>query len=246
MEIGSNDWSKFLINQAKAIGIELDHTQSHLFSIHAIELLKWTRKINITTIIDPLEVASKHFLDSLVPARFIPSKAELLDIGSGGGFPGIPLKVLFPELSVTLIDASRKKVSFLKHVIRTLQLADIDTHNVRAEELANHPNYVNRYDIVISRALSSLDYFVRAGLPLLADGGVIVALKGEMVETELDDLRCNLERMDTTGSADRQFVISIEEYNLPLQKQKRSVVTIRKPKYARSRKPSAQDVHRKL
>ena len=246
MEIGSNDWSNFLINQAKAIDIKLDRTQNRQFSIHAIELIKWTQKINITAITDPLEVASKHFLDSLVPARFIPPKAELLDIGSGGGFPGIPLKVLFPELSVTLIDASRKKVSFLKHVIRTLQLGDIVALNVRAEELANQPSYMNRYDIIISRALSSLDYFVRLALPLLADGGVIVALKGEVVETEMDDLRCNLEKMAATGSADRQFVISSEEYNLPLQTSKRSIVTVRKPKHARSRKPSAQDVHRNL
>ena len=109
MEIGTNDWSNFLINQAKIIEIQLDHTQNHLFAIHAIELIKWNHKINITTITDPVEIASSHFLDSLVPARFIPPEAAMLDIGSGGGFPGIPLKVILPKLSVTLIDASRKK-----------------------------------------------------------------------------------------------------------------------------------------
>ena len=241
MEIGSTDWSNFLINQAKAIDIKLDRSQIRLFSIHATELMKWTQKINITAITDPLQVASKHFIDSLAPARLIPPGAKLLDIGSGGGFPGIPLKVLLPELSITLIDASRKKVSFLKHVIRTLQLKDINALHVRAEELANHPEYINQYDIIISRALSSLDNFVQVASPLLVDGGVIIALKGKVVETEIDDLRCKLEKMNTTRSPDRQFILSLKEYSLALQSSKRSIVCVKKPEHDGSRKHPAQD-----
>jgi 16S rRNA (guanine527-N7)-methyltransferase len=228
MKIGTNDWSNFLINQAKTIEIDLDHTQNRLFSTHAIELIKWTQKINITTITDPIEVASNHFLDSLVPAQFIPPGAAMLDIGSGGGFPGIPLKVLLPKLSVTLIDASRKKVSFLKHVIRTLKLDNIEALHLRAEQLAIQPSYINRFDVIISRALSSLDFFVRLALPLLADGGVIIALKGEVDKAELDDLRYNvLEKMNAAGSIDRQFTISLERYSLPLLNSERSIVTLR-------------------
>jgi 16S rRNA (guanine527-N7)-methyltransferase len=228
MEIGTNDWSNFLINQAKTFEIDLDHTQNRLFCTHAIELFKWTQKINITTITDPIEVASYHFLDSLVPARFMPPRAAMLDIGSGGGFPGIPLKVLLPELSVTLIDASRKKVSFLKHIIRTLKLDNIEALHMRAEQLANQPNYINRFDVIISRALSSLDFFVRLALPLLADRGVIIALKGEVGKAELDDLQHNvLEKMNAAGSLDRQFIISLERYRLPLLNSERSIITLR-------------------
>jgi 16S rRNA (guanine527-N7)-methyltransferase len=228
MEIGTNDWSNFLINQAKILEIDLDHTQNHLFCTHAIELFKWTQKINITTITDPIEVASNHFLDSLVPARFIPPRAAMLDIGSGGGFPGIPLKVLLPELSVTLIDASRKKISFLKHIIRTLKLDNIEALHIRAEQLANQPNYINRFDVIISRALSSLDFFVRLALPLLADRGVIIALKGEVGKAELDDLQHNvLEKMNAAGSLDRQFIISLERYRLPLLNSERSIITLK-------------------
>jgi 16S rRNA (guanine527-N7)-methyltransferase len=228
LEIGTNDWTNFLIDQAKAIEIDLDHTQNRLFSAHAIELIKWTQKINITTITDPKEIASNHFLDSLVPARLVPPEAKMLDIGSGGGFPGIPLKVLFPKLSVTLIDASRKKVNFLKHVIRTLKLDNIEALHIRAEDLAIHPSYMNRFDVIISRALSSLDFFVRLALPLLADEGAIIALKGEVDKAELDDLRCNvLEKMNAAGSTDRQFAISLERYCLPLHNSKRSIITIR-------------------
>jgi 16S rRNA (guanine527-N7)-methyltransferase len=228
MEIGTNDWSDFLIDQAKAIEIDLDHTQNRLFSAHAIELIKWNQKINITTITDPIAVASNHFLDSLVPARLIPPEAAMLDIGSGGGFPGIPLKVLLPKLSVTLIDASRKKVSFLKHVIRTLKLDNIETLHMRAEDLAVHPSFINRFDIIISRALSSLEYFVRLALPLLSGRGVIIAMKGGVDKAELDDLRYNvIEKMSAAGSVDRQLTISLERYSLPQLNSERSIVTVR-------------------
>ena len=228
MEIGTREWTSLLINQAKTIEIDLDHTQNRLFSTHAIELIKWTQKINITTITDPIEVASNHFLDSLVPARFIPSGARMLDIGSGGGFPGIPLKILLPKLSVTLIDASRKKVSFLKHVIRTLKLDNIETLHMRAEDLAVHPSYINRFDIIISRALSSLESYVRLALPLLSDWGVIIAMKGGVDKTDLDDLRYNvIEKMSAAGSVDRQLTISLERYRLPRLNSERSIVTVR-------------------
>ena len=228
MEIGTNDWSNFLINQARIIEIQLDHTQNHLFAIHAIELIKWNHKINITTITDPVEVASNHFLDSLVPARFIPPEAAMLDIGSGGGFPGIPLKVILPKLSVTLIDASRKKTSFLKHVIRTLKLENIEALHMRAEDLAIQPRYINRFDVIISRALSSLDAFVLLALPLLKNRGVIIALKGEIDKSELNDLQDNvLEKMKSGGSIDRQFTISRERYSLPMINAERSIITVR-------------------
>ena len=152
----------------------------------------------------------------------------MLDIGSGGGFPGIPLKVLLPKLSVTLIDASRKKVSFLKHVIRTLKLDKIEALHIRAEDLAIHPSYINRFDVVVSRALSSLDFFANLALPLLADEGVIIAMKGEVDKTELDNLRYNvLEKKNAAGSVDRQFTISLARYSLPLLNSERSIITLR-------------------
>jgi 16S rRNA (guanine527-N7)-methyltransferase len=228
MEIGTNDWSNFLIDQARAIEMDLDRPQNRLFSAHAIELIKWNQKINITTITDPIEVASNHFLDSLVPAKVIPPEAAMLDIGSGGGFPGIPLKVLLPTLSVTLIDASRKKVSFLKHIIRTLKLDNIEALHMRAQDLAVHPSYINRFDVIISRALSSLEYFVCLALPLLADGGIVIAMKGKIDRAELDNLRYNvLEKINTVGSVDRKFTISIERYSLPLLDSERSIITVR-------------------
>jgi 16S rRNA (guanine527-N7)-methyltransferase len=127
-----------------------------------------------------------------------------------------------------LIDASRKKVSFLKHVIRTLKLDNIDTLHMRAEDLADHPSYINRFDIIISRALSSLEYFVRLALPLLSGRGVIIAMKGGVDKAELDDLRYNvIEKMSAAGSVDRQLTISLERYSLPQLNSERFIVTVR-------------------
>ncbi|MGD8444228.1 MAG: 16S rRNA (guanine(527)-N(7))-methyltransferase RsmG [Desulfobacterales bacterium] len=228
MKIGTTEWSNFLFDHAKKIGIDFDHTQNRLFCVHAVELIKWNRKINLTTLTDPIEVASNHFLDSLVPSRLIPPHAaKLLDIGSGGGFPGIPLKVLLPELSVTLIDASRKKVNFLKHVIRTLELENIEALHLRAEDLATQSSYMNRFDVIISRALTSLESFVRLALPLLAYGGIIMAMKGQVEGEELANLGKDvIKKMNLAGSNDLLFKVSLKNYRLPYHYSNRTVVKI--------------------
>ncbi len=227
MEIGSKEWSNLISDGAATFDIDLDHSLTRQFAAHARELIKWTKKINITSITEPREVAVKHFLDSLPPARFIPPGAALLDIGSGGGFPGIPLKVLIPSLSVTLIDASRKKASFLKHIIRSLKLDSTEAIHIRAEDLAADKNYVNRFDFIISRALSPLESFVSMALPLLANKGVIIALKGKVDQKELDDLRHNvLEKIGGAGSVRRPLSLSLERYNLPFLNSKRLMITV--------------------
>ena len=161
MQIGSKEWSALIIDGARTFDIELKSDQTEKFAVHARELIRWNKTFNITTITDPVEIALKHFLDSLPAAHHIPPDATLLDIGSGGGFPGIPLKILMPSLMVTLIDASRKKVSFLKHVIRSLKLDHIEALPMRAENLVTDSLYRKRFDVVISRAFAALALFVR-------------------------------------------------------------------------------------
>ena len=115
MRIGSPQWAALIVEGAKAFGLALDQKQVSRFAAHASELIKWNKKFNLTTITDPRDMALKHYLDSIAPAKRIPSFSTLLDIGSGGGFPGIPLKIICPNLKLTLIDGSRKKINFLKH-----------------------------------------------------------------------------------------------------------------------------------
>ena len=216
MEIGSKEWSDLLIEGATAFDINLNPDHTRQFALHAAELVNWNRKVNLTAITKPVEVAVKHFLDSLTAARFIPPESTLLDIGSGGGFPGLPLKVIMPSLSVTLIDASRKKVNFLKHVIRTLQLKNIEALHIRAEKLAQNHQYRNRYQIVTSRALSSLNLFCSLAMPLLAEEGMMIALKGVACKDEAAELKGRGPVNDRTApTAGHRLSISAEEFRLP-------------------------------
>ena len=227
MEIGSEEWENLVIDAAQVLGIHVDRKIARQFGIHGSELVKWTKKINLTTITDPFEVGLKHFVDSIVPARFISSAASVVDIGSGGGFPGIPLKILMPTLSITLIDGSRKKVNFLKHVIRTLRLENIDARQIRAEQLSKEPAFAHAFDVVISRALSALDPFFRMAWPLLAEEGVMIALKGKVNQKELEALRSAVfKKMDITSTHANRFSLTVEPYVLPFVRLKRSIITL--------------------
>ena len=228
MQIGSKEWSDLIVEGARALDIDLTPDDTHRFAIHASELIRWNQKINLTAITDPLEVAVKHFLDSLPAVRFMPPNATLLDIGSGGGFPGLPLKILKPSLSITLIDASRKKVTFLKHIIRTLTLDNIEALHLRAEELAADARYVNRFDVIISRAFSALDHCFKLAVPLLAEGGSVIAFKGEVEQDEFNDLNTSIfKEMPGNGLVSRQFSIAREKFRLPFLNAQRSIVILK-------------------
>ena len=229
MKIGSNEWSKLIVDGARAFDLDLDRHHTDLFAAHARELLHWNNTINLTTITEPFEVAVKHLVDSLAPAKLISPDATLLDIGSGGGFPGIPLKVVMPTLSVTLIDASRKKVNFLKHVIRTLKLEGIEALHIRGENLADDPAYLEHFDFIVSRALTELKSFIRQALPLLASKGKIIALKGMMNQIEVETVRAYvLDQQNNSGSNHHPYFLSAETYDLPFTQSKRSIFKIRK------------------
>jgi 16S rRNA (guanine527-N7)-methyltransferase len=219
MKIGSKEWQSVIVDGACRLGVEIDEVAIAAFSIHASELISWNRKINLTAITHPRDVAVKHFLDSLAPAGFIPDRARLLDIGSGGGFPGIPLKILKPSISALLIDGVRKKVNFLKHVIRTLHLRNIETLQIRAENLLKAPRYANSFDVIISRALSDLALFVKSALPLLAEQGTIIAMKGKVGQKELEALRAD--------TPTERYALQVENYRLPSSDAPRALVILR-------------------
>ncbi len=220
MDIGSDQWKDAIRTGADTFDIHIDSGKMDRFAVHAAELMQWNQKINLTAICDPLEIAVKHVLDSIIPSLIIPGdKKKLLDIGSGGGFPGIPLKILVPSLSVTLIDASRKKISFLKHVIRTLRLKKIDAVHIRAEEMAGMAEFEKKFDVIISRALTSLASFVALALPLLSGDGMIIALKGNVQGAEIRAVRSLLKS--------HTMSLTIQQYPLPFLEDNRTIVSVR-------------------
>jgi len=226
MEIGSAEWENIIINGARVFDINLGLKEVRQFSIHAGELIKWNLKINLTSITDPFEVAVKHFIDSIAPAGIISAGASMLDIGSGGGFPGIPLKVVIPSLSVSLADSSRKKITFLKHVIRTIGLEDIEAVQSRAEELANR---AKMFDVIICRAFSSLEIFVGSALPLLAPNGMIISLKGNVNPEEIEAVRASGDKKPGNGKISGLPIdIKVKKYLLPYIDSERTIMIIKK------------------
>jgi len=198
----------------KYLNINVSGQQAQLMELHAKELMLWNKKINLTAIKQPMQIAEKHFIDSLAAASFIKNKKSLIDLGSGGGFPGIPLKIMNPVLNVVLIDSSRKKINFLKHVIRLLGLKGIEAIHSRAQDLHDKDLYAAGFDAVISRAFTELSNFVELASPFLNKKGTIYAMKGKQAKKEI------------TPELLENFNITTNHYMLPFEKSDRYIISL--------------------
>ena len=179
MVLGSSEWKAVIIDGAGKLGIQVSEEQAALFAAHARALVLWNRRINLTAVTNPFDMAIKHYLDSVAAVPFIKPGASLLDVGSGGGFPGIPLKIMLPATRMTLLEARRKRVSFLKHVVRCLDLVDVHVLHDRLERMSHLLPSDGGFDVIVSRAFSDLELFAAHALPLLNPGGYLVAYKGK-------------------------------------------------------------------
>jgi len=168
------------------LSLELDQLGAFLKYLH--ELQAWNKKINLTSITAGKDIIIKHFLDSLTPASLLSGVESLLDIGSGGGFPGLPLKIALPTLKVTMLDTVEKKVHFIRHMIRTLDLKDAKAISGRVEAPDLIESHSCAFDCVISRAFTELGAFVALGKPYVRQGGMLLAIKGPAVEEELREM----------------------------------------------------------
>lgn len=151
------------------------------------ELFRWNRRHNLTAITDPLDAVEKHLVDSLTVLPMLTGVGRLLDIGSGGGFPALPLKIAQPSLAVVSVDAVAKKIMFQRHVARMLSLKGFEALHARVEALSKCPEYSAEFEVVISRAFAALPSFAAMALPFLAPGGKIIAMKGAEAEKELEE-----------------------------------------------------------
>lgn len=171
--------------------LELDVPEGAQISLHRLvsELLRWTRRRNLTAITDYDEALEKHIVDSLTMLPFVLRTERLLDLGSGAGFPSLPLKIVCSELEVVSVDAVGKKIDFQKHITRTLDLKGFTAVHSRVESLLDRVEYREKFDIVTARALCSLTELVNLAEPFLSAGGRLVAMKGPEGEQELLELR---------------------------------------------------------
>lgn len=194
------------------------------------ELLNlWNEKINLTAIINKKDVYLKHFYDSLTINRIfdLNQNVHLCDIGTGAGFPGIVLKILFPNLKITLIDSVLKKVNFLNEVINNLDLKDIEAIHGRVEEFAQ--NNLEKYDIVTSRAVASLNTLLELAIPLLKVKGYFIPLKGN-IDQELKDSEKAFLKLNSQ-------IVSIDSFLLPYENSTRTILLIQKTQTTNKKYP---------
>jgi 16S rRNA (guanine527-N7)-methyltransferase len=183
---------KELIEGAGKLGIKLNARQVKQFELYYQELIEWNRKINLTAITDYSSVQVKHFLDSLTITLALPEERmerpdfNIVDVGTGAGFPGVPLKILFPQPRLVLIEPTTKKTAFLHHIIRKLELEDVEVLNKRAEEAAHLPLYRDQFALVLSRAVAPLPTLVELTLPFCRIGGRLIAQKKGEIEQEIN------------------------------------------------------------
>lgn len=174
--------------RAAALGVALDAHQVAQFQAYYELLRQWNKHTNLTAIADYWGVLTKHFLDSLscvLALELPPGELRLIDVGSGAGFPGLPLKIAFPEIHVTLLEATSKKTEFLHAVVDHLRLSDVAILTARAEEAAHDPAHREAYDVAVARALAAMPVLVELCLPFVRCGGVLIAQKGDPLAAEL-------------------------------------------------------------
>jgi 16S rRNA (guanine527-N7)-methyltransferase len=173
---------KILLHGAKQFHLSLTQTQLNAFEQYSQELIAWNQKVNLTRIIEPEEIAVKHFLDSLSVCQALPDLPpdfSIIDVGSGAGFPGLPLKIVLPDIQLTLLESTGKKTAFLQHIVDILNLTGITVLTARAEEASQQPTHRERYDVAVARAVSVLPILAEYTLPFVKVGGVVIVQKGQ-------------------------------------------------------------------
>ncbi|HUV74724.1 MAG TPA: 16S rRNA (guanine(527)-N(7))-methyltransferase RsmG [Anaerolineae bacterium] len=169
-------------------GLKLTPPQVDAFGLYYQQLLIWNERISLTSITDYEEVQVKHFLDSLSCLQVLDTvapDARCIDIGAGAGFPGLPLKIVWPRLQLTLLESVGKKVRFLTHMVEAMGLQETDIVQGRAEELGRNPDYREVFDVALARAVAQMSVLVEYALPLVRVGGIFVAQKGDDIEVEM-------------------------------------------------------------
>ncbi|MGI6607286.1 MAG: 16S rRNA (guanine(527)-N(7))-methyltransferase RsmG [Peptococcia bacterium] len=205
--------------------LALSDFQVSQFALYGEELLNWNKKFNLTAITAEKEIIIKHFYDSALGLKAwrFQGNETVLDLGTGAGFPGLPLKIINPALEITLVDSLQKRVGFLREMIKLLGLNGAEAIHGRAEELGQNQAFREKYDLVVSRAVAGLAVLVEYCLPLVKPGGVMLAYKGADAEQEIEAAR---KAVAILGGE----IAEMETFALPLEMGKRSIILLKKVK----------------
>ncbi len=218
----------------------IDNKTAEDFYKYYLLLTEWNEKINLTAITEEDEVAVKHFLDSLKAAEgIIEDGVSVIDVGTGAGFPGLPVKIAKPDIKLTLVDSLNKRINFLNEVISSLSLDGVRTIHSRAEELGKNKDHREKYDLCVSRAVANLTTLCELCLPFVKVGGSFVSLKGPKAEEEVKDAKRAIELLGGE-------LVKIQSYDLSDTDLNHNIVIIKKishtpTKYPRSAPKPAKE-----
>lgn len=218
------------IGKLKEFNIEINEEQIKSFEKYMNLLLEWNEKINLTAITQPDEVKLKHFVDSLTVLKHINDDDKVIDIGTGAGFPGIPLKIMNENTKITLLDSLNKRINFLNIVIETLNLRNIQAIHGRAEEIARNKLYREKYDVAVSRAVANLSTLTEYMLPFVKVGGKCICMKGANVNEELERAQNAIKELG--GEIER-----VDNFYLSDNDNERNIIVIKKVKETNSKYP---------
>jgi len=225
-----NEFKELMKENLKGLNIELSDLQLKQFYDYMNILLEWNKFMNLTGITEPEEVITKHFIDSLTVLDKIDKNASIIDVGTGAGFPGIPIKIAFPEAKVVLLDSLNKRIKFLNEVIEKLGLKNIETIHGRAEEYGRNKNHREKYDIAIARAVAPLNILLEYLMPFVKTEGKCLCMKGSSSEEEIKNSK---NAVKILGGE----LIKTEDFYIPNTDMKRRIIQVNKIKETNNRYP---------
>ncbi len=215
------EFANELTKKMKELEIELSQKQIEQFYKYMKQLIEWNEKINLTAITEPKEIIEKHFVDSATIIKHLKNTKTMIDVGTGAGFPGIPVKIIKPEIKIILLDSLNKRIKFLEEIIEKLELSNIKAIHLRAEEAGQNKQYREQFETVVSRAVSNMTKLSEYTLPLIKVGGKAIYMKGPEIEEELEKAK---KAIKTLGGKTKK----IENFKLPQSEIKRNNIIIEK------------------
>lgn len=225
-----NEFKELMKENLKELNIELSDLQLEQFYNYMNILIEWNKFMNLTGITEPAEVITKHFVDSLTVLDRIDKNASVIDVGTGAGFPGIPIKIAFPEAKVVLLDSLNKRIKFLNEVIEKLELKNIETIHGRAEEYGRNKNHREKYDIAIARAVAPLNILLEYLMPFAKVNGKCLCMKGSSSEEEIENSK---NAIKVLGGE----LVKTEDFCIPNTDIKRRIVKVNKIKETNNKYP---------
>ena len=223
------EFEKELVQKSEKISEKISVNQAENFYKYMLLLLEWNQKMNLTAITDEKEIIYKHFIDSISINKYIKEANNIMDVGTGAGFPGITLKLLNKDINFVLVDSLNKRINFLEEVKKQLKIEKLELIHSRVEDLAKNKIYREKIDVVVSRAVANLSILLEYMLPFVKKDGICICMKGPNVEEEIEKANNALE---TLGGK-----IEIIEHIKLLGELERNILIIRKVKETPTKYP---------